>query len=265
VRQAEGAQLPLRHAVLLGLLHGPSELLPISSSGHTALVPWLRGWSYEDLDPATRKRFEVALHCGVVVALRGDVMRSLASLRGRRLLLGALATAPAAIAGLALERPIERRLGKPASIAAGLLGGSVAMLAAEALGNGPRRAADAGARDALALGLAQSLALIPGVSRSGAALAAARGRGFAPDAAQELAFDVGVPVTIGAITLKLRELGSIERAELAVLAAGAIASYVSSRATASLVRRSHSLVPYAAYRAGVAGVVLRRLRKNGRS
>jgi undecaprenyl-diphosphatase len=172
---------------------------------------------------------------------------------------------PAAIVGLALERPIERRLGKPVSIAAGLLGGSVAMLAAEALGNGPRRAADAGARDALALGLAQSLALVPGVSRSGAALVAARSRGFAPDAAQELAFDVGVPVTIGAITLKLRELQSAERAELAALAAGAIASYVSTLATVSLVRRSHSLVPYAAYRAGVAGVVLRRLRKNGRS
>ena len=265
MRQPERAQLPLRHIVLLGLLHGPSELLPISSSGHTALVPWLRGWRYEDLDPATRKRFEVALHCGVVLALRSDVMRSLASLRGGRLLLGALASVPAAIAGLALERPIERRLGKPASIAAGLLAGSLAMLAAEALGSGTRRAADAGPRDGLALGLAQSLALVPGVSRSGAALVAARSRGFAPDAAQELAFDVGVPVTIGAITLKLGELKRTEPAELGVLAAGAMASYVSTLATASLVRRSHSLVPYAAYRAGVAGIVLRRLRKNGRS
>jgi undecaprenyl pyrophosphate phosphatase UppP len=94
---------------------------------------------------------------------------------------------------------------------------------------------------------------------------AARSRGFAREDAHELAFEVGVPVTIGAIALKLRELESAAPAELAVLAAGAMASYVSTLATASLVRRSHSLVPYAAYRAAVAGIVLRRLRKNGRS
>ncbi|HEX2702097.1 MAG TPA: undecaprenyl-diphosphate phosphatase [Solirubrobacteraceae bacterium] len=264
MERPDGAQLPLRHAVLLGLLHGPSELLPISSSGHTALVPWLRDWRYEELDPAARKRFEVALHGGAFLALSSDVAGSLMSLRGRRALVSIVASFPAAIAGLVLERPIERRLGKPASIAAGLLAGSAAMVAAEALGSGKRRASDAGALDGLALGLAQSLALLPGVSRSGAATAAARARGFAPYDAQELASEVGMPVTLGAIALKARDLRRADRREFAPLAAGALASFASTLVAGSVVRRGSSLLPYAAYRAGVAGVVLRRLRKNGR-
>jgi undecaprenyl-diphosphatase len=263
VRRPDGAQLPLRQAVALGLLHGPTELLPISSSGHTALVPWLRGWSHDELDPAARKRFEVALHCGTVLALGSDVVGTLTSLRGRRALLCVVAAVPAAVAGLALERPIEQRLGKPASIAAGLLAGSVAMVAGEALGGGTRRATDAGVMDGLALGIAQSAALVPGVSRSGAATAAARARGFTAQDSQQLAAEVGLPVTIGAIVLKARELRGADRAELGPLAAGAVASFASTLATNSLVSRGGSLLPYAAYRTGVAGVVLRRLRKNG--
>ena len=62
-------ELPLRHAVILGLLHGPTELLPISSSAHTTLLPWLAGWPYDELDPRLRKSFEVALHAGTAAAL----------------------------------------------------------------------------------------------------------------------------------------------------------------------------------------------------
>ena len=138
------------------------------------------------------------------------------------------------------------------------------MVAAEALGGGTRRATDAGLLDGLALGLAQALALIPGVSRSGAATAAARARGFSPHDAQTLAADVGLPVTIGAVALKARELRGADRAELLPLAAGASASFASALVTGFVVRRGESLMPYAAYRAGLAGVVLRRLRKNGR-
>jgi undecaprenyl-diphosphatase len=260
----DGPQLALHHAVALGLLHGPTELLPISSSGHTALLPWLRDWNYYELDPAARKRFEVALHAGAILALSSDVVGALVSLRGRRAMLCVVAAVPAALAGLALERPIERRLGRPASIAAGLLVGSVAMAGAELVGGGERRASDAGVIDALALGLAQSLALVPGVSRSGAATAAARARGFSPYDAQQLASEVGLPVTLGAIALKARQLTDADRAELAPLAAGALASFISTLASGSVLRRGGSLIPYAAYRAGVAGVVLRRLRKNGR-
>src|SRR5204863_4758752 len=69
--------LPLRHALALGLLHGPAELLPVSSSGHVTLVPWLAGWPYAELDGELRKAFEVALHAGtaaaLLVALRDEV------------------------------------------------------------------------------------------------------------------------------------------------------------------------------------------------
>ena len=73
------AALPLRHALALGLLHGPAELLPVSSSGHVTLVPWLLGWPYPELDPELRKAFEVALHAGTA---RGAADR--AAPRGRR-------------------------------------------------------------------------------------------------------------------------------------------------------------------------------------
>lgn len=260
----EQPKLALRQAVVLGLVHGPAELLPISSSGHTALVPWLRGWAYEELEPAARKRFEVALHAGtllgLLVVMRGEV--ALAGLGGRRLAMVALATAPAAVAGLALERPIERRLGRPASIAAGLLAGSLAMAIAEHFGDKERLARDATPGDGLFLGAAQALALIPGVSRSGAVRAAARARGFARADAERLAFEIGLPVTIGALALKARELRRSERGEWETLAAGACASFASTLASGALLRRSGSLVPYAAYRTAMAGAVLRRLRQN---
>jgi undecaprenyl-diphosphatase len=261
--------LPLHQAVTLGLLHGPAELLPISSSGHTTLIPWLAGWSYEDLDPAARKRFEVALHAGaiggVLVVMRGEIAGAVAGLGARRLGVLALATVPAAAAGLAFQRPIERSLGKPASVAAGLLGGSASMALADRIGGRKRHSDEATALDGLALGMAQALALIPGVSRSGAALTAARARGFAPVDAGRLAFEVGLPVTIGALVLKGRETLRADRAEWTPLAAGAAAAFASTIASGTVARKlgkGGSLLPYAAYRAALAGTVLRRLRHN---
>ena len=102
MRPAEDA-LPLRHAVALGLLQGPSELLPISSSAHTALVPWLAGWPYGELDARARKSFELALHTGAGLALalemRGELRRDAKALDRPRLAALALAIAPAALAG----------------------------------------------------------------------------------------------------------------------------------------------------------------------
>ncbi len=260
--------LQLRHAVALGLLHGPTELLPISSSGHTALLGWVADLDYDKLDPAARKRFEVALHAGALAGLllvaRFELARALAELGARRALMLALATAPAAAAGLALQRPIERHLGTPASIAGGLLGGSAAMALAELAGARDRHALDAGWLDGLALGLGQAAALLPGVSRSGAARAVARARGFASADAEQLAFEVGLPVTIGALVLKGREALSGERAEWAALAAGAVASFASTVAAGSLKRGGRSLLPAAAYRSALATTVLRRLRQNPR-
>ncbi|MGD0197667.1 MAG: undecaprenyl-diphosphate phosphatase [Solirubrobacteraceae bacterium] len=254
----------VRRAVALGLLHGPTEALPVSSSGHTALVPWLRGWEWEELDPAARKRFEVALHAGSVLGLalvlRGELGGVYAGGRWLRVVLPAIL--PAALAGATLQEQIEHRLGKPAQIAGGLLAGGVAMALADRLGGRERSLADAGVLDGLLLGAAQTAALLPGVSRSGAARTVARARGFHPQAAAQLAQAVGLPVTAGAVLWKARELSRADPCELRALAAGAVASGVATAASGLV--RTRSLAPYAAYRAAVAGTVLRRLRHNER-
>jgi undecaprenyl-diphosphatase len=140
------------------------------------------------------------------------------------------------------------------------------MAAAEHAAPGTRRRDEATLGDGLVLGLAQVLALLPGVSRSGATLAAGRARGFAQADAEQLSFESGVPVIVGALLVKGRELTGTERAEWAALAVGATAAFASTIVVGSAVRRftiGRSLLPYAAYRTTLAGAVLRRLRQNG--
>jgi undecaprenyl-diphosphatase len=174
--------LRIPHALALGALHGPTELLPVSSSAHTTLVPWLLDWPYQDLDPELRKAFEVALHAGtaaaLLIGLRDEVGDAVRGFDSRRAVLVLGSFVPPAIVGYTLERPIERRLGTPPTIAVGLLIGSVAMAVSDALSTQRRGRDEARLVDALALGVAQACALMPGVSRNGATLTAARLRGF---------------------------------------------------------------------------------------
>ncbi|HVL30785.1 MAG TPA: undecaprenyl-diphosphate phosphatase [Solirubrobacteraceae bacterium] len=271
---ADGGALRTRDAVALGLLHGPAELLPVSSSGHVALVPWLLGWPYGALDAELRKAFEVALHAGtaaaLLVGLRTEVAEAARGLDRRRLQLIALSFAPPAIVGYTLERPIERRLGTPATVAGGLAAGAVAMALADAAGSGRRRREDAGALDALALGLAQAWALVPGVSRNGATLAAARARGFAREDASVLSRHVALPVIVGATALKGTRLArrGLPAGTARALLAGAAASFATTLACVRMIRqveRDRSLAPYALYRLALAGLVVARLRRLARS
>src|SRR5262249_38850780 len=172
--RAAPSAIAVREALVLGTLHGPAELLPISSSGHITLIPWLLGWDYCDVDAEVRKAFEVALHAGTAAALLitlrtevSDAMRGM-SLRIAELI--ALSFVPPAIVGYTLERPIERRLGTPGTIALGLVAGSVVMAKADRTPQ-ERTSHEAGPVDALCLGVAQACALLPGVSRNGATLA----------------------------------------------------------------------------------------------
>jgi undecaprenyl-diphosphatase len=261
---------PPHQAVILGLLQGPTELLPISSSAHTALLPWLAGWRHGKIDPELRKSFQVALHAGAAVALaidmRGELIDELRALSPRRGTVIGLSLAPPALAGFAFQRHIERRLGGPRSIAAGLIAGAAAMALADARSAGKnRRMKDAGPGDGLALGLAQTLALIPGVSRNGATLTAARARGFARPDAQALSWHAALPVILGASALKgslLLGSGAPEGAGR-TLATGAGSAFISTLASAPLLRRAsngRSLLPYSVYRLLLALLVLRRLR-----
>jgi undecaprenyl-diphosphatase len=261
--------IPAGRAAALGLIQGPAELLPVSSSAHLVLVPWLAGWDWEGLDPELRKSFEVALHAGAAAALligqRRVIGEELRQFDARRAALILLSFAPAALAGYTLERPIERRLGGPRATAFGLIAGAAAMVAAD---RSPQRRGRGSAHpiDGLALGIAQAAALAPGVSRNGATLAAARWRGFTRSQANMLSRTVALPIIVGATILKgerLRRRGtdpSLRRA----MRIGIGASFVSTLASQRLIRlveRDRALWPYAAYRAALAAFVLVRLRR----
>jgi undecaprenyl-diphosphatase len=250
---------PEREALALGLLHGPVELVPVSSSGHVAAVPWLLGWEIAGWDGARRKELEVALHAGSAVAL-------LIVLRPRRLRadLLAAATLPPALTGLALERRIEQRLGTPATLAGGLIAGAVALVLADRSA-GSRDDGDAGAVDGLALGIGQVAALMPGVSRSGATLAAARTRGFERAAASRLSWEVALPIVAGATALKGWRVAAAASPAAAApadrmppLALGAAAAFASTLATARAIgiERRRPLWPWAAWRAALACAIL---------
>ena len=264
---ADARALPLRHALALGALHGPAELLPVSSSAHTTLVPWLLGWPYEQLDGELRKAFEVALHAGtaaaLLIGLRAEVTDAARGLDRRRVVLIAGSFVPPAIAGLALERPIEQRLGTPASIAWGLIAGAAGLVAADLLSPRERHRDDTTAADALALGLAQACALVPGVSRNGATLTAARLRRFRRADANVLSRHVALPVIVGATVLKGTRLArrGLPRELAGAFAAGAGASFASTLASIRVIRaveRERPFVPWAAYRAALGVLVLRR-------
>ncbi len=274
----EPSRLSLCEAAALGALQGPTELLPISSSGHTSLIPWLADWPYAELEPELRKSFEVALHAGAGLALaidmRGELIEAALRLDRRGAAVIALSLAPPAIAGYLLERAIERRLGGPRSIAVGLIAGAIAMALADARpgrGRGPsprgtRPEADVGPRDGLTLGVAQAVALIPGVSRNGATLTAARGRGFAREDAVALSWHAALPVILGASALKaLRLRRGVPGGVWPALATGAGSAFVSTSASARLLRRprvsTRALLPYAVYRCMIAAIAIMRLRK----
>jgi len=266
--------LRTRDAIALGLLHGPAELLPISSSGHVAVVPWLCGWPYSRLDGELRKSFEVALHAGtaaaLLVGLRDEVGEAARELDRRRVQLVVLSFLPPAIAGYVFERSIEQRLGTPATVAAGLVAGSLAMAVADAAGHATRRREEAGAVDALCLGLAQACALMPGVSRNGATLAAARARGFARQDASVLSRHCALPIIVGATMLKGTRLArrGLPAGTAGAFAVGILASFAATLASVRIIRqveRGRSLLPYAVYRLGVAGLVVARLRRAART
>jgi undecaprenyl-diphosphatase len=259
--------IPAPRAIALGLVQGPAELLPVSSSAHIVLLPWLAGWDWDEVDPELRKSLEVALHTGAAIALligqRQVIAEELRQFDGRRALLLGLSFLPAAIVGYTLERPIERLLGGPRATAYGLIAGALAMLAAD---RRPQRRGrgDATPVDGLALGIAQAAALAPGVSRNGVTLAAARWRRFSRDQANLLSRTIALPIIVGATALKGTRLvrrGTTPelRRSLAVGVTASFASTLASQRLIQLVERDRALWPYAAYRLGLAAIVLKRL------
>lgn len=265
----------LAAALLAGLLHGPAETLPISSSAHVAFVARLAAGrrGRRPVDPETAKSLEISAHAGTLAGLAVGLRREAwivtrgavddPKLTARAVGGIVLASLPAVAAAFGLERQIEDRLGGDATIACGLVAGSAAMVIADTVGPG-RRWQDATVVDALAIGAVQATALWPGVSRSGAVLTAARARGFSRADAGRISAALAVPAVGGATLLKswrmLRRLraGTIEPGHLVPLVAVTITSAASGLAAAPIARRTLDglpLWPFAVYRAGLAAAL----------
>jgi len=268
-------ELPVAEAVALGLLHGPAELVPISSSGHVAALPDLLGWRTARASGAARKELEVALHTGTALAmllgLRGELLMRPTP---RRLALLACSFAPPALVGGLFERVIEERVRGPRWLAGGLAAGALALVLADCAPQ-ERGREDARWTDGLWLGFAQAAALVPGASRNGMTLAAARMRRFRRPDASELSWRVALPVLVGATALKGARVGGRVRsaspgaaagpvpsgsAEVAPLAAGAAAAFASTLAAMRVIglRRERPLWPWAVERAALAAAVFLR-------
>ncbi len=209
--------MPISHAIVLGIVQGLTEFLPISSSGHLLLVPWLFGWDdFESAD--VEKTYAVALHLGTLIAVVGYFWADLkvyvreglrvlvrrgqpASPEGRLAWLLVLATIPAAAVGALFENAIDERLGTPTIIAVSLIVFGIALAWADRI-PGTRKLEDFDTRDALTVGAAQALALNPGTSRSGITMTAARAIKFNRDAAVRISFLMSIPVILGALVFK---------------------------------------------------------------
>ena len=264
-------------ALVLGLVQGLTELLPISSSGHLILVPWVAEWRYLEEHDAFNQTFDVALHLGTLVAVVGYFRREiatlsaawLASLRRRRVETTderlawavAVATVPAALVGALLESPIAEHLGEPWQIAIFLAVFGIVLWVADR--RPTSRGLDSlGFGSAVALGIAQSLALAPGVSRSGVTISAARFLGLSRDAAARFSFLLLVPITFGAVAFKgLTDvvLGDLPPGSTGPFLVGMVAAAVSGLAAISLLLgyvRRHDYSVFALYRLLAALAIL---------
>ena len=256
------------HAIVLGLVQGLTEFLPISSSGHLILTPWLFGWNdFSNLE--TQRAFDAALHLGTLVAvlfyLRADLVpyvregikvvvtpKKANKTVGRRAWMFVLSAVPAGIAGAIAEEWITEKLGTPALVAISLMVfGAILIWADRQVGT--RDVDTFSTRDALLIGAAQVIALNPGTSRSGITITAARKFGFSRDAAARVSFLMSVPVIGGAVLLKLAKLAKdgIPDGLLTPMIVGIIAAGISGWiAMWGMIRllRSRSFTPFVMYR-----------------
>jgi undecaprenyl-diphosphatase len=268
--------VPILHAIILGLVQGLSEFLPISSSGHLLLVPWLFNWHDFD-NTAIEKAFDVALHLGTLVAVVGYFRRELvvyvrdglrlvihrerpATPEGRLAWLLVLSSLPAAVAGALFETTIDDKLGKPGLIAVSLIVFGVLLGLADRRA-GARTLDDFDRDDSVKIGAAQVLALNPGTSRSGITITAARYLGLTRDAAARASFLMAVPVTAGAVAYKLLKLAKdgVPSGLGMPMIVGIVTAGLSGWAAVwGMLRliRTRSFMPFVIYRCALGAVVL---------
>lgn len=268
--------MPILHAIVLGLVQGLSEFLPISSSGHLLLVPWLFDWHDFD-NNSVEKAFDVALHVGTIIAAVGYFRKDIvlyvregtrlvvkrekpATAEGRLAWLLVLSSVPAAAVGALFEKSIDDKLGTPTLIAISLIVFGVVLYVADRV-LGRRTIADYTQRDAIGIGAAQILALNPGTSRSGITITAGRFLGFERDAAVRISFLMSLPVTVGAVVFKLAKLfkdgvpDGLAVPMLVGIVTSGLSGWLAVWGTLKLVR-TRSFTPFVVYRIALGVVVL---------
>lgn len=268
--------MPILHAIVLGIVQGLTEFLPVSSSGHLALVPWLFGWTELTRNPDLNRTFDVALHIGTFVGalayFRADIAtflaaawrsarrRSISSADERLAWLLLLSSIPAGLAGLALDSTVEDHLGAEWLIGLMLIVFGLVLAWADRR-PGTCLVDDFGPRQALLMGAAQALALQPGVSRSGATISMGRYLGFTREAATRLSFLMALPLIGGVGVYKGADVllgGGIPAGFGPAFAWGMVTSAVTGYlAVWGLLRlvRTSSFTPFVVYRV-VAGVAV---------
>jgi len=255
--------------VVLAVVQGLTEFLPISSSGHLVLVPSFAGWTDQGL------AFDIAVHFGSLVAVcvyfRNDLRQLLGgavqALGGNfqadnaRIAIGlAIATVPAAVAGLLFADWIESNLRSPAVVVVTLAFFGILMAAADRFGRKTRDFSSIRLRDALLIGCAQALALVPGTSRSGVTITAALALGLKRSDAARFSFLLSIPVILLATVYKGLSMlfgdAPIDWQLLAV--AAAISGFVAYLSIEFFMRfvNAIGLLPFALYRLILAGVIV---------
>jgi undecaprenyl-diphosphatase len=256
------------HALVLGILQGLGEFLPISSSGHLIVVPWLLGW------PDSGLAFDVALHLGTLAAVgfafwrdwarmigsavRGVVRRRpFAEPDARLLWLLALATVPGAVAGKLLDEWAETVFRSPGLVALMMALMGVVLWLADRRAGGPDAEREVPLRDALLIGVSQALAIVPGTSRSGATISMALFLGYPRESAARFSFLLALPITFGAALVKVPHLlrSSADTAPVLVgMAAAAIAGFAAIRLLLAYVR-TRDYRPFVFYRFAFTALV----------
>jgi undecaprenyl-diphosphatase len=232
-------------AFVLGVTQGLTELLPISSSGHLILVPWIADWHYLEAHPSFNKTFDVALHLGTLVAVVvyfwADVVRyvrawfhsvaqrSIRTTDERVAWWIFAATIPAALAGALGEETIESHLGQPYQIAIFLALFGVLLWLADRLPE-EKGIGDLGFWPAFGVGVSQILALMPGVSRSGITITAGRFLRLDRDSAARFAFLLLIPIVFGAVVYK-----GVKHVLLESLPAGSVGPFIVGTMAAAAV------------------------------
>lgn len=265
--------MDLVRAVVLGIVQGLTEFLPVSSSGHLILIPALFGWDDQGL------AFDVGLHGGTLLALLAyfwrdwyvmfrtglaDLARHGARISNwrtdtRLLWLLALGSLPAGVVGLLFNDWIEAHVRQPWLVAIMLALMGTVMLLADRLAANRRPIATVGMTDVLIIGVGQALALVPGVSRSGATVTAGLARGLRREDAVRFAFLLGTPAFVGALLLKSADLAALSGTEardmLVGFATSAIVGFVAIHFLLRWVR-TRSLLVFVLYRYAVAILAL---------